>query len=87
MQVDADQRLIREFILQLKLGSVDTSYFTNKFGVDPLVRFAEPLAKHQKDGYLAIEGTRVIIARHGLLQVDRLLHDFFAQEHRAVRYA
>jgi oxygen-independent coproporphyrinogen-3 oxidase len=87
MQVDADQRLIREFILQLKLGSVDTSYFTNKFGVDPLVRFAEPLAKHKKDGYLTIEGTRVIIARHGLLQVDRLLHDFFAQEHRAVRYA
>jgi oxygen-independent coproporphyrinogen-3 oxidase len=87
MQVDADQRLIREFILQLKLGSVDTTYFTNKFGVDPLERFAEPLAKHKKDGYLTIEGSRVIIARHGLLQVDRLLHDFFAQEHRAVRYA
>jgi oxygen-independent coproporphyrinogen-3 oxidase len=87
MRVDADQRLIREFILQLKLGSVDTRYFTDKFGVDPLVRFAAPLAKHQKDGYLSIEGTRVTIARHGLLQVDRLLHDFFPEEHRAVRYA
>jgi oxygen-independent coproporphyrinogen-3 oxidase len=87
MQVTADQRLIREFILQLKLGSVDTSYFTNKFGIDPLVRFAEPLAKHQNDGYLSIDGTRVTIARHGLLQVDRLLHDFFPEEHRTVRYA
>ena len=87
MQLDADQRLIREFILQLKLGSVDTRYFTDKFGVDPLVRFAAPLAKHQGDGYLDIEGAFIKIKRHGLLQVDRLLHDFFPEEHRAVRYA
>jgi len=87
MQVNDDQKLIREFILQLKLGTVDTRYFTEKFGVDPLQRFAEPLAKHQADGYLSVDGTRVTIARHGLLQVDRLLHDFFPEEHRAVRYA
>lgn len=87
MQVDDDQRLIREFILQLKLGSVDTRYFAEKFGVDPLQRFAEPLKKHQDDGYFSIDGTRITIARHGLLQVDRLLHDFFPEEHRAVRYA
>ena len=28
------QRLIREMILQLKTGSLDTAYFRNKFGVD-----------------------------------------------------
>ena len=87
MQLDADQRLIREFILQLKLGSVDTRYFSDKFGIDPLVRFKTPLAKHQSDGYLSIEGPHVKVARHGLLQIDRLLHDFFPEEHRAVRYA
>jgi len=87
LQLTDDQRLIREFILQLKLGSIDTRYFTEKFGVDPLQRFAEPLQKHQDDGYLRVEGTRVEFARHGLLQVDRLLHDFFPDEHRAVRYA
>jgi oxygen-independent coproporphyrinogen III oxidase len=87
MQISDDQKLIREFILQLKLGSVDTTNFTKKFGVDPLVRFTEPLAKHQADGFIKIEGSRVTIARHGLLQVDRLLHDFFPEEHRAVRYA
>ena len=31
--------------------------------------------------------SNVTIERHGLLQVDRLLHDFFPEEHRAVRYA
>lgn len=87
LEVTDDQRLIREFILQLKLGSVDTRYFQDKFGVDALERFAAPLKKHADDGYLAIDGTRITIARHGLLQVDRLLHDFFPDEHRAVRYA
>ena len=87
LELTDDQRLIREFILQLKLGKVDTRYFTDKFGVDPLKRFAAPLQQHADDGYLRIDGTRVEIARHGLLQVDRLLHDFFPEEHRAVRYA
>lgn len=87
LQLTDDQRLIREFILQLKLGRVDTRAFTEKFGVDPLERFAGPLQKHADDGYLSINGAKVELARHGLLQVDRLLHDFFPDEHRKVRYA
>jgi oxygen-independent coproporphyrinogen-3 oxidase len=87
LQLTDDQRLIREFILQLKLGSVDTRPFVEKFGVDPLQRFAAPLQKHQDDGFLRVDGPRVELARHGLLQVDRLLRDFFPEEHRAVRYA
>src|SRR5438045_9147569 len=38
----ADERLIREFILQLKLGHLRLSYFRNKFRVDPPTRFSEP---------------------------------------------
>ena len=87
LQLTDDQRLIREFILQLKLGSVDTRPFHDKFGVDPLQRFAAPLKQHEDNGYLRIDGSRVELARHGLLQVDRLLHDFFPDEHREVRYA
>ena len=30
----ADERLIREFVLQLKLGHVSRDYFKKKFGVD-----------------------------------------------------
>ena len=82
-----DERLIREFILQLKLGSVSLNYFEKKFGVNPQQRFAEPLRRIKEWGYLNIEGDIVRINREGLLQVDRLLHEFFLPEHRNARYA
>ena len=82
-----DERLIREFILQLKLGSLNLSYFNEKFGVDSLARFTEPLERIRDWGYLNIEGDIVSVNRDGLLQVDRLLHEFFLPEHRNVRYA
>jgi len=82
-----DERLIREFILQLKLGSLNLSYFNEKFGVDSLARFIEPLERIRDWGYLSIEDDIVSINRDGLLQVDRLLHEFFLPEHRNVRYA
>ncbi len=82
-----DERYLREFILQLKLGSVSAGYFTRKFGEDPRVRFAEPLSRLRTWGVLEEGGDRVGITRAGLLQVDRLLHEFFKPEHRTGRYA
>ncbi|MCC6235238.1 MAG: coproporphyrinogen III oxidase family protein [Verrucomicrobiales bacterium] len=82
-----DERYIREFILQLKLGSVSAAYFTQKFGTDPRTRFAAPLATLESWGFLRHEGDRIEINRTGLLQVDRLLHEFFKPEHRTGRYA
>ena len=43
MTPNADERLIREFILQLKLGRTSCDYFQKKFGVDVRQRFAQPL--------------------------------------------
>jgi coproporphyrinogen III oxidase-like Fe-S oxidoreductase len=82
----ADERLIREFILQLKLGSVSADYFSRKFDVDPRERFAEPLKRICDWGFAGIEGSQIKIKREGLLQVDRLLHEFFLPEHRHARY-
>ena len=82
-----DERLIREFILQLKLGSVSLKYFRDKFGADPATRFAEPLKCIEDWGFLTIDGDRININREGLLQIDRLLHEFFLPEHRNARYA
>jgi oxygen-independent coproporphyrinogen-3 oxidase len=81
------ERYIREFILQLKLGSVSADYFTRKFGEDPRVKFAAPLATLQDWGFLQNGGDRIAITRQGLLQVDRLLHEFFKPEHNTGRYA
>jgi oxygen-independent coproporphyrinogen-3 oxidase len=82
-----DERYIREFILQLKLGRVSAGYFTRKFGTDPRQTFASPLATLREWGFLTEDGDRIGITRAGLLQVDRLLHEFFKPEHRGGRYA
>ena len=82
-----EERYIREFILQLKLGSVSADYFTRKFGVAPQVQFAAPLRTLQEWGFLRDSGERIAITRPGLLQVDRLLHEFFLPAHRGARYA
>jgi oxygen-independent coproporphyrinogen III oxidase len=83
----AEERLIRELVLQFKLGRVSRSYFQHKFGVDLLARFAEPLAVLQACGSLTLDGDWLRLTRIGLLQVDRLVHEFFLPEHRTARYA
>jgi oxygen-independent coproporphyrinogen-3 oxidase len=82
-----DERLIREFVLQLKLGRVRCEYFQNKFGVDVRQRFAQPLRTMQDWGFGRVEKDTVLLNRDGLLQVDRLLHEFFLPEHKNARYA
>ena len=83
----ADERLIREFILQLKLGRVSREYFRKKFGVELAERFAEPMQRLKDWGFLTVEGDQMLLNREGLLQVDKLLHEFFLPEHRGTRYA
>jgi oxygen-independent coproporphyrinogen-3 oxidase len=87
MTPSEDERLIREFILQLKLGRTSVDYFQKKFGVDVLQRFAQPLRTLQDWGFGKVEDGWVILNRDGLLQVDRLLHEFFLPEHKNARYA
>lgn len=82
-----DERLIREFILQTKLGRTSAQYFQTKFGVDVRQRFAGPLRTLQDWGFLTIAGDTLQLNREGLLQVDRLLHEFFLPHHRNARYA
>ena len=66
---------------------IPVNYFEKKFGVNPQQRFAKPLRRIKEWGYLNIDGDTVRINREGLLQVDRLLHEFFLPEHRNARYA
>lgn len=83
----ADERLIREFVLQIKLGRSSIRYFNEKFSTDVLKRFAAPLQTLKDWGFLTVEGDSLILNREGLLQVDRLLHEFFLPEHKNARYA
>ncbi|MEZ5391532.1 MAG: coproporphyrinogen-III oxidase family protein [Bryobacterales bacterium] len=78
-----EERGIREFILQMKLGHVDRSYFADKFGPSLLDRFATPLESLRTQGLLHVEGDELRLSRPGLLKVDELLHQFFLPQHRA----
>jgi oxygen-independent coproporphyrinogen-3 oxidase len=83
----ADERMTRELVLQLKLGRVYGPAFSRRHGVDPAQRFAEPLARFQREGLLRLEGGSVVLTRDGLLQADRLLPAFYLPQHRDVRYS
>ena len=77
-----EQRLIRELILQMKLGHVRESYFAGKFGVNIREHFAGPIEALCDQGLLTDDAGTLRLKRDGLLQVDRLLHEFFLPEHR-----
>jgi oxygen-independent coproporphyrinogen-3 oxidase len=83
----AEEKMIREFILQLKLGHLSRSYFSKKFGTDPAAQFPEALQRLKDWGFLTMEGDEINLNREGLLQVDRLLYEFFLPQHRTSRYA
>jgi oxygen-independent coproporphyrinogen-3 oxidase len=81
-----EERFIREFVLQLKLGHTRMRYFTEKYGIDPAVHLAAPLAVLVEQGFFSIVGDEIRVSRDGLLQIDRLLHGFFLDHHRDARY-
>ena len=83
----AEERLIREFVLQLKRGTAAPEYFASKYGVNVLDRFAEPLRSLQAAGYLTRADPQSIgLTRAGLLRVDVLLPRFFLPQHTNIRY-
>lgn len=80
------QKLIREMILLLKRGFLETSYFQTKFGVDILADWKDVWDGYVADGLATINGQRIELTIDGLLRVDSLLPAFFEPEHRNVRY-
>jgi oxygen-independent coproporphyrinogen-3 oxidase len=73
------ERLIREVILQLKRGWLDTVRLRDKFGVDPLVEWAPVWQSLMATGHLEQIEPHPVLSRQGLLQVDSLLPAFFEQ--------
>jgi len=83
----SNERLVREFVLQLKLGHADSASFKKKFGTDILQRFKGPLRQYAERGWLVIDATGVRVTREGLLRIDRLLPAFYLARHCGVRYS
>jgi len=83
----AEELLVREFVLQLKLGRIERAGFAAKFGVDVGERFAEPLRDLTARGWLVVDEEAVTVTREGLARIDRCLESFYLPQHRGVRYS
>ncbi len=82
-----EERLIRELILQLKLGSIRPPYFREKYGVNVLDRFRDQFRALAESGDLQAATEQVVsLTRSGLLHVDALLGRFFLPQHAGIRY-
>ena len=82
-----EERMRREFILQLKLGRLRPAYFAEKYGADVLATFASQIASLRSEGYVAdATPERLALTREGLLRVDSLLPRFFLPQHTNIRY-
>lgn len=86
MSVTPRQRLIREMILQFKLGWLHRGYFREKFGVDIAEEFAAAFSGLHDEGLAELNGDVIRLNRAGLLRVDSLLPRFFEPQYQNVRY-
>ena len=71
------QLLIREMVLGLKRGTLDTGRLGRKFGIDPLVEWSSQWQSLLSEGHLEQIVPQPILTRRGLLHVDSLLPRFF----------
>ncbi len=86
MATTPEERMIRELILQMKLGRVGREYFRAKFGVEILERFGQQFDDMVRRGLASVKGDWVVLTRFALLKVDTLLHAFFLPQHQHSRY-
>jgi len=82
----ADERLTRELVLQLKFGEVETDYFRQKFGVEIIDKFRSSLQKLSDEQMLTFDSNRIKLTQQGLLRVDQLLPEFYAEKYQNARY-
>lgn len=87
LPVTSEQAMIRQFVLKMKLGRVESRPFLDRFGVRVTHRWRDALTLFQERGLLEFDEHSIELTREGLLRVDSLLHAFFLPEHTKVRYA
>ena len=86
LRLTPHDQVVREFVLQLKLGHVAAAPFRERFGVDLQTQFSGPLQSLASEGMLTFDQRGVRLTRTGLLRVDRLLSHFYDSPYRDQRY-
>jgi oxygen-independent coproporphyrinogen III oxidase len=80
-------QFVREFVLQLKWGTVDLAALEQKFGFDAQEVFARQIRDLNEQGLLLTTGPDLALTREGLLQVDRLIPSFYDRQFQQIRYS
>ncbi len=80
--MSVEEKMIRQFVLQMKLGRVSADVFLRRFGVDVNGRWDHIFREYEQAGWLERQNGAIELTRDGLMQVDRLLHAFFLPQHR-----
>lgn len=81
-----EEQMVRELVLQLKLGHVSRSYFQSKFDTEPVERFAFTLSELAAEGWIIWDDESVRLTPSGLVRVDRLLPAFYLKQHQVSSY-
>ena len=81
-----EEQMVRELVLQFKLGRVSRTYFQRKFDTDPVERFAFTLSELSAEGWIDWDDEYVRLTSSGLARVDRLLPAFYLKQHQASSY-
>jgi oxygen-independent coproporphyrinogen-3 oxidase len=86
-ELSTEERLVRELVLQLKLGEVDAAALGARYDTDVLDRFAGPLRELLAAAWVEIDDGYIRLTRSGLVRADRLLRRFYLPQHQEVRYS
>jgi oxygen-independent coproporphyrinogen-3 oxidase len=86
-KTSASERLVREMILQLKLGEINPHYFQNKFSRDIFKEFRTAFEDLQRQGFVEkLQTDQIVLSKSGLLRVDQLLPEFYDAAFQNSRY-
>jgi oxygen-independent coproporphyrinogen-3 oxidase len=76
-----EERMVREFLLQLKLVRVSRDYFRRKFDVDVIARFSPALQEFRRQGLLTWDDCTLSVTLAGLPRVDRMIRAMYLPAH------
>jgi oxygen-independent coproporphyrinogen-3 oxidase len=85
--MNSEERLVRELVLQLKLGRAELAPLRRRHGIDPAQRFAASFERLAERGLAVSDDDAVTLTREGLLRADELLEELYLPQHRGVRYS
>ena len=81
-ELSREEAMIRQLVLQCKLGRVSSDYFATEFGVELESLFKVQLDTLKNQEFIKIEDRYIVVENKGLLKVDEWLKIFYLPQHK-----